>query len=45
MHNDKPVYLMGDFNINLLNMDLHTLANEFLNINKLCRHTHCITLE
>ena len=32
MHNDKPVYLMGDFNINLLNEDVHTLTNDFLNI-------------
>ena len=29
MHNDKPVYLMGDFNINLLNEDVHTLTNDF----------------
>ena len=32
MHNDKPVYLMGDFNIDLLNEDVHTLTNEYLNI-------------
>ena len=32
MHNEKPVYLMGDFNINLLNEDVHTLTNDFLNI-------------
>ena len=32
MHNDKPVYLMGDFNIHLLNEDVHTLTNDFLNI-------------
>ena len=30
MQNEKPVYLMGDFNINLLNEDVHT--NDFLNI-------------
>ena len=32
MHNDKPVYIMGDFNINLLNEDVHTLTNDFINI-------------
>ena len=32
MHNDKLVYLMGDFSINLLNEDVHTLTNDFLNI-------------
>ena len=32
MHNDKPVYIMGDFNIKLLNEDVHTLTNDFINI-------------
>ena len=28
----KIVYLMGDFNINLLNEDVHPLTNEFINV-------------
>ena len=30
--NDKLVYLMGDYNINLLNEDVHTHTNDFINI-------------
>ncbi len=30
--NPKIVYLMGDFNINLLNEDIHSLTNDFVNI-------------
>ena len=32
VHNDKPVYIMGDFNINLLNEDVHAPTNDFINI-------------
>ena len=32
MHNDKPVYIIDEFNINLLNEDVHTLTNDFINI-------------
>ena len=27
---NKTVFILGDFNINLLNYDQHSLANEFL---------------
>ena len=30
--NQKLVYLMGDFNINLLNEDTHCRTNDFVNI-------------
>ena len=30
--NDKLVYLMGDFNINLLNEEVHAQTQNFMNI-------------
>lgn len=30
--NQKQVYLMGDFNINLLNEDIHSQTNDFVNV-------------
>ena len=31
-HENKLCYLLGDFNINLLNYEAHNLTNEFINI-------------